>query len=112
MPPTLNAPPPLLLARHEDVREEPTSIPIDDTPIVTVASTTTGSSPAVPDLTGMSARDALRTLAKLGITAKLHGAGIVTRQDPPAGTPIDSSISATLWLNRQPAVREASAAKS
>ena len=112
VPPTLNAPPPLLLARHDAVPEEPTSAAIDAAPIVTMASTTTGSSPAVPDLTGMSARDALRTLARLGITARLHGAGIVTRQEPPAGTPIDSGISATLWLDRQPAVREASAAKS
>jgi cell division protein FtsI (penicillin-binding protein 3) len=112
VPPTLNAPPPLLLARREEIPDEPTSVPLDAPPVVTMASTTTGSSPAVPDLTGMSARDALRTLARLGITAKLHGAGIVTRQEPAAGTPIDSGVSATLWLDRQPAVREASAAKS
>jgi beta-lactam-binding protein with PASTA domain len=87
-------------------------VALDTAPVVTMASTTTGSSPAVPDLTGMSARDALRTLARLGITAKLHGAGIVTHQEPAAGTPIDSGVSATLWLERQPAVREASAAKS
>jgi len=39
----------------------------------------------LPDLTGLSARDAVRTLARLGLVARLAGSGFVVAQDPPAG---------------------------
>jgi cell division protein FtsI (penicillin-binding protein 3) len=42
---------------------------------------------AVPDLTGLSERDAVRTLARLGLSARLSGSGFVVAQDPPAGGP-------------------------
>jgi cell division protein FtsI (penicillin-binding protein 3) len=41
----------------------------------------------VPDLSGLSARDAIRTLARAGLTARLSGRGFVVAQEPPAGTP-------------------------
>ena len=42
---------------------------------------------AVPDLTGLSERDAVRALARLGLSARLSGNGFVVAQDPPAGGP-------------------------
>ena len=39
----------------------------------------------LPDLRGLSAREALRELARLGLTARLEGAGVVVDQDPAAG---------------------------
>ena len=54
-----------------------------------------------PDLRGLSARDALRMLARLGMTAHLNGAGLVVKQLPEPGEPIDHDSAATLWLERQ-----------
>jgi len=41
-------------------------------------------------------------LARLGMTARLNGAGVVVKQLPEAGAPIDLESAATLWLERQP----------
>ena len=40
----------------------------------------------MPDLRGLSARDAMRTLMKLGLSARMSGHGVVLSQDPPPGT--------------------------
>src|SRR6185503_12926876 len=69
--------------------------------IVTVSSGAPRAAAVFPDLRGLSARDALRTLSRLGMTARLNGAGIVVRQVPQAGTPIDRETASTLWLERQ-----------
>ena len=44
----------------------------------------------MPDLYGMSARDAVRTLVKIGLMARISGDGLVVSQDPPAGTPLEA----------------------
>jgi len=41
---------------------------------------------SVPDLTGLSARDAVRALARAGLSARLTGRGFVVAQEPQAGT--------------------------
>ncbi|MGA7993215.1 MAG: PASTA domain-containing protein, partial [Thermoanaerobaculia bacterium] len=41
---------------------------------------------ALPDLTGRSARDAVRLLAARGIAARLQGTGFVVSQEPPPGS--------------------------
>ena len=107
VPPTINPPPPLLVARHEEeVLEQPASVPIEAPAVITTVNAVNGST--VPDLAGMSARDALRVLARLGIASRLRGTGVVVQQQPAAGTPVDPDVTATLWLERQPAVRLAS----
>jgi membrane peptidoglycan carboxypeptidase len=107
VPPTINPPPPLLVARHEEeVLEQPASIPIEAPAVITTVNAVNGST--VPDLAGMSARDALRVLARLGIASRLRGTGVVVQQQPAAGTAVDPDVTATLWLERQPAVRLAS----
>ena len=55
-----------------------------------------------PDLVGMNARDAARTLARLGVSPRLHGSGTVVSQRPAAGSALDVEDSATLWLERRP----------
>ena len=57
----------------------------------------------------MSARDALRVLAQLGLTARLQGTGVVVQQYPPAGEPIESASTVVLRLERESLL--ASAAK-
>ncbi|HEY6361221.1 MAG TPA: penicillin-binding protein [Vicinamibacterales bacterium] len=105
VPPSINAAPPLLVARHEDVREQPTVAPARLPAIVTLATPAAGSAPIFPDLLGLSARDALRSLARLGLGARLHGAGLVVAQRPDPGTPIERGASGTLWLQRQVSAR-------
>ena len=107
--PTINPEPPILVARHDDAHEQPTSGPAETPAIVTMGGPANAST--FPDLTGLSARDALKTLSRLGVIARLHGTGLVAAQQPPAGSPIDADVTATLWLGRQASVRLASAGK-
>jgi cell division protein FtsI (penicillin-binding protein 3) len=100
--PTLNAPPPVLVARMDDVHQQTTSSPVPSPAIVSVAATTGDGEPAFPDLVGMNARDAVQLLAKMGIGARVHGAGLVVDQQPAAGSSLSSAAVASLWLERQP----------
>jgi cell division protein FtsI (penicillin-binding protein 3) len=100
VPPSVNPAPPVLVARHGRAIEQPTSGPVETPAIVTVAGTSGGSDAGFPDLTGMGARDAVRMLARLGKSPRLHGGGRVVRQRPEAGSPIEPSGVATLWLER------------
>ena len=100
VPPSINPAPPVLVAQREVPRERPVSGPIEFPAIVTLASGTTGSAAVFPDLRGLGARDAVQVLAGLGVTPRLHGAGIVVEQDPAAGSSIESGDVATLRLER------------
>ncbi len=42
----------------------------------------------MPDLRGLSAREALRTLTRIGLTARINGDGFVIEQSPPPGAPV------------------------
>lgn len=54
---------------------------------------------SVPDLQGMTARQALRESARLGLRPVLAGSGFVERQDPPAGAPLPpAGETIALWL--------------
>ena len=55
----------------------------------------------MPDLLGMSARDAVRKLLKLGISARVSGDGFVMSQDPAPGAPIDAEGVCRLELQRR-----------
>jgi cell division protein FtsI (penicillin-binding protein 3) len=57
---------------------------------------------AVPDLSGKSARDAVRTLASRGVAARLQGTGFVVSQDPPAGAPLSRGTTCALVLAPTP----------
>ena len=98
--PSIDAVPPALEVRREVPRGRLTSGPTELPAIVTLAGGTTRSAAVFPDLRGLGARDALRVLAGLGMTPRLHGAGVVVAQDPAAGGPIESGAVATLRLER------------
>ncbi len=101
VPPSMNRAAPVLVARRDDPRERPTSGPAELPAIVTLAGGTTGFAAVFPDLRGLGARDALRMLARLGMTARLQGAGIVVEQEPAAGSPFERGARATLTLDRR-----------
>ena len=104
--PSIDAAPPLLVARQResDAPEQPALGPAS-LPLVAPAARSYGSTAVVPDLQGLGARDALRSLARLGLSGSLHGAGVVVAQRPEPGTPVERGASATLWLERQLAPR-------
>jgi cell division protein FtsI (penicillin-binding protein 3) len=63
----------------------------------------------MPDLRGMSARDANRTLTKIGITGRFSGDGFVLEQSPAAGTVLVPGTACALTLGRQPPLRTGAA---
>ena len=98
VPPTINAPPPVLVRRNPTGEwSRPASSPVM-TPVVFP----TSSDPVFPDLSGLSAREALAALTRLGMTPKVRGSGMVVNQRPAAGTPFESGGVVTLWLSREP----------
>ncbi len=99
--PSVNAPPPVLVDRSAPMWAPATAGPAAAPAMVPVGSTTGRAEPVVPDLTGMSAREALTVLSRVGLSARLHGGGVVTTQRPTAGTPLGSSAVANVWLSRR-----------
>lgn len=55
---------------------------------------------AMPDLVGLSAREALRRMARVGVSLKMQGAGIVVAQYPEAGERVAVGGAATIMLDR------------
>jgi cell division protein FtsI (penicillin-binding protein 3) len=98
VPPTLNAPPPVVVTRGDDRPDiQPARLSLD-APVVHTAAPDAGED--LPDLRGLSAREALRALTKIGLTARVSGDGVVWRQNPAPGTPIDAGTTCELWLRR------------
>ncbi|HMB79864.1 MAG TPA: penicillin-binding transpeptidase domain-containing protein, partial [Vicinamibacterales bacterium] len=99
--PTLNPAPPVLVARQDESSPSPTATAAPgDQPVVSFVAD--GPPGTVPDLRGMSARDAVRKLVKLGLNAHASGDGFVVSQDPQPGSPIDDDAVCRLVLERWP----------
>ena len=96
--PTLNAPPPVLVARHNEYPEIQPASAEREAPIVHVG--VAGNVNELPDLRGLSAREALRVLTAIGLTAQLTGSGVVTNQSPAPGTAIEPGMACVLRLER------------
>ena len=96
--PTIDPAPPILVARGGPQTPVPTAAPAGG------ASPVTSSSPeapgTIPDLYGMSAREAVRKLVALGLSARLSGDGFVTSQNPVAGTALDPGAVCHIVLSR------------
>jgi membrane peptidoglycan carboxypeptidase len=93
--PTANAPAPVLVARH-DATAPASTAPAE--PIVSLVAD--GPPGTMPDLNGLSAREALRTLVRLGMNAQVSGDGFVVSQDPQVGTLIDRGGTGRVLLAR------------
>lgn len=100
--PTINPAPPVMVARNE--RTPVTQASAIGQPHV-IAMPANMTEAGLPDLRGMSAREAIRELARAGLTAKMQGTGVVVEQDPPAGSPFEPGATCTLVLHRRPSTR-------
>jgi len=56
----------------------------------------------MPDVRGLSARAAVRILARVGLVPHLKGNGFVADQRPEAGAPLEYGAQVTLALDREP----------
>jgi cell division protein FtsI/penicillin-binding protein 2 len=98
VPPSLNAPPPVLVARRDGadgIQPIRNLRPASILPAGAVASAND-----MPDLRGLGAREALKAAARIGLSARIYGSGVVANQRPAAGTPLEPGMTAELWLSR------------
>jgi cell division protein FtsI/penicillin-binding protein 2 len=108
VPRTINPPAPLLVQRTPDGGRE---IPASGPATVPVVAPPVAHGNVFPDVTGLSARDALRLVGRLATATKIHGDGLVVDQRPAAGAPLAANTTVTLWLTRDSsAVRTPNAA--
>jgi len=63
-------------------------VAMDSSTTVMLLQPTFFGSDTIPDLTGLTAKDAVYMMEKAGISSVIHGKGIVFSQSLPAGTPL------------------------
>lgn len=98
--PTISPAPPVLVAR-KPASELPPQVPTAaESPAPAVTLVTADTPGTFPDLRGMSAREAVRTLMKAGLTARVSGDGIVVAQNPLPGAPAEEAAVCQLFLDR------------
>jgi cell division protein FtsI (penicillin-binding protein 3) len=100
VPPDLNAPPPVLVKRGGAAPLRSASRPEVGRPVVSLVAH--GEAGRVPDLTGLGAREAVRRLVAIGMSARLSGDGFVVLQDPMPGEPVEAGAVCHLFLDRVP----------
>jgi cell division protein FtsI (penicillin-binding protein 3) len=98
--PSINPPAPVIVARRDGADRSPASGVAESAPIVSFVAD--GPPGTMPDLRGMSAREAVRTLVKLGMNAHISGNGFVVSQEPAPGAPIEDDGVCRLVLDRWP----------
>ncbi|MXY17569.1 MAG: PASTA domain-containing protein [Acidobacteria bacterium] len=110
VPPTLNPQPPVLIAQRT-----PRRIVASLAGHRSVAPAAAGDAPvagasccSMPDVHGLSARQALSVLGRLRLGARVHGIGLVVSQDPSPGAPVGPDTTAVLHLERHPAAADES----
>jgi cell division protein FtsI (penicillin-binding protein 3) len=99
VPPSINPATPVLQVVANENTSPTTHSPVgyDEEAMLPVDSDEPGT---VPDVRGMSARDAMRKLIQFGLNARMQGDGFVTEQDPPPGTPMSEGGVCHLTLAR------------
>jgi cell division protein FtsI (penicillin-binding protein 3) len=80
---------------------EETMATLDDLDLVDLPVIVAGDGPSLPDLTGLTKRQAREKLAELGLTCAAKGSGWVVRQEPPAGAPLDQETVCRLTFERR-----------
>jgi cell division protein FtsI (penicillin-binding protein 3) len=96
--PNVNPAPPVIVARREASDMAPTPVAA---PIPAVHAVETTDPGQMPDLHGLSAREALRTLTRIGLTPRISGDGFVVEQSPAAGTLLIHGTTCVLKLGRR-----------
>ena len=98
LPPTVNPLPPLVVTGTP----QPLKVagPVSPLVIAPVAGPLAEGQLRLPELRGLSGREAMRVLARLGIGVRISGDGLVVDQFPLPGTPVDPGAWCRLSLSR------------
>jgi cell division protein FtsI (penicillin-binding protein 3) len=99
IPPTINGLPPVLRAGQDSApqRQGPTPVTL----LVGPGFEAPPEPGIMPDLRGLSAREALRRLTQVGVSARLAGDGFVIEQTPAAGSVLAAGDTSLLRLARR-----------
>jgi len=100
--PTINPAPPVLVARNDVDAMLPQPVSVSDKGGAAAAVALPEDGDVMPDLRGLSAREALRTLTRIGLSARMTGDGVVLEQAPAAGSALGDADACTLRLGRRP----------
>jgi membrane peptidoglycan carboxypeptidase len=98
VPPTVNPDPPVVVARTALKAAVPTSAPLSGPVVDIIRALRPGD---VPDLRGLSARDATRALVRIGLRPRITGDGVVVSQEPAPGTSAERGSAARIVLDRK-----------
>ncbi len=102
IPPTLNPLPPVLVAA--DTNPQPGTVKPTPVKVETPTSVAPKDDGLMPDLRGLSARDALRHLSRMGMATRMSGDGFVVSQKPEPGSVLVPGDACELKLGRRPMV--------
>ena len=102
IPRTVDPAPPLLIEVSASMNLMPTAARLETSAVVPSSTRAGVEVGLMPDLRGMSARQAVEVLAPLRVTAHLEGNGFVTHHEPEPGTAIEDGTTARLWMERRP----------
>jgi cell division protein FtsI (penicillin-binding protein 3) len=97
VPPTAATPPVVLASRVSSTTETVSG------PAASPAIVSAGGTPIMPDVRGLSAREAVRVLSAAGLIVRLTGSGIVSTQTPGPGEPIETGDASVIELKRRAA---------
>jgi len=98
--PTIHPNPPFLVTSKVLPRIESTSTQFHLLPTLEPVDDEFSERGVMPDLRGLSARQALEALSAFGLTARARGDGFVVRHEPSPGVLVDRGATATLYLKR------------
>jgi cell division protein FtsI (penicillin-binding protein 3) len=105
VPPNINAVPPVMVVRNSGDQGPAVPRRVGGDPETTNGVIDATAPGTMPDLQGLGAREALKVLTRLGVTARMTGDGFVVDHTPPAGSPIARGDVSVLKLGRRmPAV--------
>ena len=99
VPQTLDPTPSVLMTR--DAPTAPVHVSTSaEAPAVLHVSAASSESGLMPDLRGLSAREAVDVVARLGLQVELIGDGVVVRHEPGPGAAVEPGWRTTAWLRR------------
>ena len=94
--PTINPPPIVMASAASDLPVQPVNAPaMRPVPLLSAIDAST-----MPDVRGLSARDAMRVLSQAGLSVRVSGSGSVATQSPEPGQPIEAGGWSTIELRR------------
>ena len=102
IPHTVNPAPPLLIEASTTPRLVPVGARLTNPAVALLPRPRSESDRRLmPDLRGLSARQAIEALVPFQVTAHLEGDGFVTHHEPVTGTTVERGTTARLWMERR-----------